>query len=204
MTMKTSSGNKKKMMRGFMCLQSVGDIKACVPASGDQHIKSVIEPMRRRMQVSDNEGRQKLLIDHHRHSATLFRISDERSKSNIITADDQYRRRSVSLPLTSSEHVVSLVENKTHADGADYHRHKLEDTNNNTSNLASFQVVVLRVSLHCQGCAGKLKKHLSKMEGVTSFSIDLETKRVTVMGHVSPTGVLESISKVKRAEFWVC
>ncbi|MCD7447815.1 hypothetical protein HAX54_035292 [Datura stramonium] len=66
----------------------------------------------------------------------------------------------------------------------------------------SFQVVVMRVSLHCQGCAGKVKKHLSKMEGVTSFSIELDSQRVTVMGHVSPVGVLESISKVKRAEFW--
>ncbi|KAI3978489.1 hypothetical protein MKX01_015664 [Papaver californicum] len=69
-------------------------------------------------------------------------------------------------------------------------------------NPSSFQVVVMRVSIHCQGCAGKVKKHLSEMEGVTSFSIDLETKRVTVMGHVSPVGVLESISKVKKAEFW--
>ncbi|KAK6135380.1 hypothetical protein DH2020_030891 [Rehmannia glutinosa] len=67
-----------------------------------------------------------------------------------------------------------------------------------------FQVVVMRVSIHCQGCAGKVKKHLSRMEGVTSFSIDLESKRVTVMGHVSPSGVLESISKVKKAEFWPC
>ncbi|KAM1734820.1 hypothetical protein ACFX11_020241 [Malus domestica] len=63
-----------------------------------------------------------------------------------------------------------------------------------------FQVVVMRVSIHCQGCAGKLKKHLSKMEGVTSFSIDLETKMVTVRGHVSAVGVVESISKVKKAE----
>ncbi|TYH94055.1 hypothetical protein ES332_A12G014800v1 [Gossypium tomentosum] len=67
-----------------------------------------------------------------------------------------------------------------------------------------FQVVVMRVALHCQGCAGKVKKHLSKMEGVTSFSIELESKRVTMMGHVSPVGVLESISKVKKAEFWPC
>lgn len=67
-----------------------------------------------------------------------------------------------------------------------------------------FQVVVMRVSLHCQGCAGKVKKHLSKMEGVTSFSIDLESKRVTVRGHISPNGVLESLSKVKRAELWPC
>ncbi|KAI3675860.1 hypothetical protein L1987_85456 [Smallanthus sonchifolius] len=61
-----------------------------------------------------------------------------------------------------------------------------------------FQVVEMRVSLHCQGCAGKVKKHLSKMEGVTSFSIDLETKRVTVMGHVSPVAVLESMSKSRK------
>lgn len=39
--------------------------------------------------------------------------------------------------------------------------------------------------------------------GVTSFSIDLESKKVTVMGHVSPEGVLESISKVKKAELIV-
>lgn len=45
---------------------------------------------------------------------------------------------------------------------------------------------------------------LSLILGVTSFSIDVETKRVTVMGHVSPVGVLESISKVKKAEFWPC
>ncbi|GMI78739.1 hypothetical protein HRI_001543200 [Hibiscus trionum] len=67
-----------------------------------------------------------------------------------------------------------------------------------------FQVVVMRVALHCQGCAGRVKKHLSRMEGVTSFSIELESKKVTVMGHISPVGVLESISKVKRAEFWPC
>uniref|UniRef100_A0A452Z9H0 HMA domain-containing protein n=1 Tax=Aegilops tauschii subsp. strangulata TaxID=200361 RepID=A0A452Z9H0_AEGTS len=62
------------------------------------------------------------------------------------------------------------------------------------------QVVVMKVAIHCQGCAGKVRKHISKMEGVTSFSIDLESKKVTVMGHVSPAGVLESVSKVKKAE----
>ncbi|KAL9321415.1 hypothetical protein ACSQ67_013254 [Phaseolus vulgaris] len=67
-----------------------------------------------------------------------------------------------------------------------------------------FQVVVMRVAIHCEGCAGKVKKHLSKMEGVTSFSVDVESKRVTVMGYISPVGVLQSISKVKRAEFWTC
>ncbi|OIW13626.1 hypothetical protein TanjilG_07968 [Lupinus angustifolius] len=64
-----------------------------------------------------------------------------------------------------------------------------------------FQVVVMRVAIHCQGCADKVKKHLSKMEGVTSFSIDVESKRVTVMGHISPVVVLESISKSQNLQF---
>ena len=29
-----------------------------------------------------------------------------------------------------------------------------------------FQVVVLRVSLHCRGCEGKLRKHISRMAGM--------------------------------------
>ncbi|KAF5744646.1 putative Chloroplast-targeted copper chaperone protein [Tripterygium wilfordii] len=64
------------------------------------------------------------------------------------------------------------------------------------------QVVVLRVSIHCKGCEGKVRKHISKMEGVTSFSIDLATKKVTVIGDVTPLGVLESISRVKNAQLW--
>lgn len=64
------------------------------------------------------------------------------------------------------------------------------------------QVVVLKVSLHCKGCAGKVKKHISKMEGVSSFQIDIATKKVTVVGDVTPLGVLNSVSKIKAAQFW--
>ncbi|KAF7120542.1 hypothetical protein RHSIM_Rhsim13G0087800 [Rhododendron simsii] len=39
-------------------------------------------------------------------------------------------------------------------------------------------------------------------EGVTSFHIDLATKKVTVIGDVTPLGVLTSISRVKNAQFW--
>ncbi|KAL5221306.1 hypothetical protein ABZP36_026019 [Zizania latifolia] len=64
------------------------------------------------------------------------------------------------------------------------------------------QVVVLRVSLHCKGCAGKVKKHISRMEGVTSMDIDIATKKVTVVGDVTPLAVLTTVSKVKPAQFW--
>uniref|UniRef100_A0A6N2MQ15 HMA domain-containing protein n=1 Tax=Salix viminalis TaxID=40686 RepID=A0A6N2MQ15_SALVM len=64
------------------------------------------------------------------------------------------------------------------------------------------QVVVLRVSLHCKGCEGKVRKHLSRMEGVASFTIDYAAKKVTIVGDVTPSGVLASVSKIKSAQFW--
>ncbi|XP_057467518.1 heavy metal-associated isoprenylated plant protein 7-like [Actinidia eriantha] len=64
------------------------------------------------------------------------------------------------------------------------------------------KMVVLRVSMHCKGCARKVEKHISKMEGVSSYQVDLETKMVVVTGDVVPFEVLESVSKVKSAELW--
>ncbi|XAR68996.1 hypothetical protein NMG60_11000427 [Bertholletia excelsa] len=71
-----------------------------------------------------------------------------------------------------------------------------------TSSRSPNQVVVLRVSLHCKGCEGKVRKHISRMQGVTSFNIDFAAKKVTVVGDVTPLGVLASISKVKNAQLW--
>ncbi|CAL0299547.1 unnamed protein product [Lupinus luteus] len=71
-----------------------------------------------------------------------------------------------------------------------------------SSGSSDQQVVELRVSLHCKGCEGKVRKHLSRMKGVTSFNIDFKAKKVTVVGDVTPLSVLASISKVKNAQFW--
>ncbi|KAF3553561.1 hypothetical protein F2Q69_00017544 [Brassica cretica] len=97
-----------------------------------------------------------------------------------------------------------------------------------TSGGGSDQVVVLKVSLHCRGCEAKVRKHLSRMQaglvrhlkpvmdatirartneidsfvGVTSFNIDFAAKKVTVTGDITPLGILDSISKVKNAQFW--
>ncbi|RWR77499.1 protein SODIUM POTASSIUM ROOT DEFECTIVE 2-like protein [Cinnamomum micranthum f. kanehirae] len=64
------------------------------------------------------------------------------------------------------------------------------------------KMVVLRVSMHCNGCARKVEKHISRMDGVTSFEVDLESKKVIVIGDILPFEVLESVSKVKNAELW--
>ncbi|KAL1195833.1 Protein SODIUM POTASSIUM ROOT DEFECTIVE 3 [Cardamine amara subsp. amara] len=78
------------------------------------------------------------------------------------------------------------------------------DEKKKTTSSGSDQVVVLRVSLHChcRGCQGKVKKHLSKMQGVTSFNIDFASKKVTVTGDITPLQVLGCLSKVKNAQFW--
>ncbi|KAK4272942.1 hypothetical protein QN277_021428 [Acacia crassicarpa] len=80
----------------------------------------------------------------------------------------------------------------------------LQDESNTASkpSATSDQVVVLRVSLHCKGCVGKVRKHLSRMDGVSSFSIDLAAQKVTIVGDVTPLNVLASVSKVKNAQFW--
>ncbi|XP_047318925.1 protein SODIUM POTASSIUM ROOT DEFECTIVE 2-like [Impatiens glandulifera] len=64
------------------------------------------------------------------------------------------------------------------------------------------QVVELMVSIHCKGCEGKVRRHISRLEGVTSVNIDLASKKVTVVGDVTPLQVLTSISRVKTAQFW--
>lgn len=38
--------------------------------------------------------------------------------------------------------------------------------------------------------------------GVTSFSIDMESKKVTVRGDITPLGILSSVSRVKYAQLW--
>ncbi|ESW34678.1 hypothetical protein PHAVU_001G171400 [Phaseolus vulgaris] len=82
------------------------------------------------------------------------------------------------------------------------HSSKPSSSSSLPKSASSDQVVVLRVSLHCKGCEGKVRKHLSRMRGVTSFNIDFAAKKVTVVGDVTPLSVLASISKVKTAQFW--
>ncbi|CAM0145262.1 unnamed protein product [Urochloa decumbens] len=85
---------------------------------------------------------------------------------------------------------------------------KLTDFVDGAANTLAFHLepktVELKVSMHCYGCAKKVQKHISKMDGVTSFEVDLEKKKVVVIGDITPYEVLESVSKVmKFAELWV-
>ncbi|XP_047312292.1 protein SODIUM POTASSIUM ROOT DEFECTIVE 3-like [Impatiens glandulifera] len=120
------------------------------------------------------------------NSAKYFDLLDESTKKTELL-----RRQDHDL-LMQSRHSISL-------DGSPY------PTTSYTARCSrknQQQVVELRVSIHCKGCEGKVRKHISKMEGVTSVNIDLALKKVTVVGDVTPLGVLASISQVKSAQLW--
>ncbi|KAH9686172.1 HMA domain-containing protein [Citrus sinensis] len=182
-------------VRGLMCQSTAAATAVCMP---NDSASSVIVPRSRRPPADDHYRNTPIDDDHTR----LIKYSKLIDNSHHPPSSN-YKRSLHFVPSTSS------IKRQAQDDIHSHHDPKPKPNPKSMPLIklplaSSGQVVVMRVSLHCQGCAGKLKKHLSKMEGVTSFSIDLETKRVTVMGHISPTGVLESISKVKRAEFWPC
>ncbi|XP_021750926.1 heavy metal-associated isoprenylated plant protein 3-like isoform X2 [Chenopodium quinoa] len=178
------SKSKVRMGRGFMCQSSASTAVGCMP----DDMRSVIVPCK------SNNGRIG-------NSARYSRLVDDSSEKERLLVKGSKRRENL-LPLNDRNKVKAKGDHKSSVSDQQRKAKSLQNCSSGATHL--YQVVVLRVSLHCQGCAGKVKKHLSKMEGVTSFNIDLETKRVTVMGNLSPTRVLENISKIKRAELWTC
>ncbi|MCH1933186.1 heavy-metal-associated domain-containing protein, partial [Shewanella sp. A25] len=60
------------------------------------------------------------------------------------------------------------------------------------------ETVVLKVGMSCQGCAGAVRRVLTKMEGVETFDIDMEQQKVTVKGNVKPEDVFQTVSKTGK------
>lgn len=57
----------------------------------------------------------------------------------------------------------------------------------------------LKVDMMCEGCVGAVKRILGKMEGVESFDVTLDTKKVTVTGSIEPSAVIEKLNKAGKA-----
>ncbi|XP_073135030.1 heavy metal-associated isoprenylated plant protein 8-like [Henckelia pumila] len=55
--------------------------------------------------------------------------------------------------------------------------------------------VVLKIYLHCEGCAKEVKHCIHKMEGVRSVVPDIEKNMVTVKGSMDPQKLVEFINK---------
>ncbi|KAF7823552.1 protein SODIUM POTASSIUM ROOT DEFECTIVE 2 [Senna tora] len=160
--------------------------KTRVPCSSSLHVPSNPRPY----------------FQKHRKSSAEKENDAVRRKSCVELNElysSEYRTGSSRRHLLGDAPFVDWVSRPQSHDNRDGHSPVLESS---SSVRSRSQVVVLRVSLHCKGCAAKVRKHISKMEGVTSFSIDIETKKVTIMGDVTPLSVLNSVSKVKIANLW--
>ncbi|XP_065848738.1 protein SODIUM POTASSIUM ROOT DEFECTIVE 1-like isoform X2 [Euphorbia lathyris] len=135
-------------MKGFMChpaestvVCTVGDARSViVPRKFDRSSTSMTD---------DHNSRLKLMS-----SVRYSKLVD----SPLILPN--YNKRSSS----SSSSSMKKKEGKNQISNRPKPSRKPPPLPSSSSTDQVFQVVVMRVSIHCQGCAGKLKKHLSKME----------------------------------------
>lgn len=64
-------------------------------------------------------------------------------------------------------------------------------------------IVEMEVHMDCNGCERKIRKALSKLEGVETIDIEIQKKKVTVTGYADQMTVLNAVrSTGKKAEFW--
>ncbi|KAK4348487.1 hypothetical protein RND71_031242 [Anisodus tanguticus] len=59
--------------------------------------------------------------------------------------------------------------------------------------------IVLKLDLHCEGCAKKVKRSIRHFEGVEEVKADCESGKLTVKGNVDPTWLKDKVaSKTKK------
>ncbi|KAG6491330.1 heavy metal-associated isoprenylated plant protein 35-like [Zingiber officinale] len=59
----------------------------------------------------------------------------------------------------------------------------------------NFKTLVLKVSIHCEGCKRKVSKILSKIEGVESVDIDTRQNKVSIKSLVDAQTVIQKLKK---------
>ncbi|KAK7332069.1 hypothetical protein VNO80_28816 [Phaseolus coccineus] len=60
------------------------------------------------------------------------------------------------------------------------------------------KTVVLKMSMHCEGCVRDVKEKIEKIEGVDSVEVDKENSRVTVKGTMEGAKLVEAMKKKLR------
>ncbi|KVH99986.1 Heavy metal-associated domain, HMA [Cynara cardunculus var. scolymus] len=75
---------------------------------------------------------------------------------------------------------------------------KLEDGGGAKKADAGSLTVVLKLDLHCDGCAKKVKKSIRHFEGVESVNADIAGNKLTITGKVDPTSVKERVEHKTR------
>ncbi|KAG7634702.1 Heavy metal-associated domain superfamily [Arabidopsis suecica] len=67
----------------------------------------------------------------------------------------------------------------------------------------ALSIVELLVDMDCQGCEKKVRRAISKLDGVDTVEIDVDRQKVTVTGYVDREEVLKMVKRTGRtAEYW--
>ncbi|XP_065868932.1 heavy metal-associated isoprenylated plant protein 3-like [Euphorbia lathyris] len=90
----------------------------------------------------------------------------------------------------SNEEDKEVEKKKEGGEGGDK---KKEGKNNNGSS------VVLKIEMHCDGCASKVSKLARSFQGVESVKVDSESNKLTVVGKVDPSQIRDFLhQKTKK------
>ncbi|KAM7258976.1 hypothetical protein ACFE04_014717 [Oxalis oulophora] len=67
----------------------------------------------------------------------------------------------------------------------------------------AMSIVELLVHMDCDGCEKRVRRAISKIEGVDCLEIDMEKQKVTVTGYIDRRKVLKVARRTgRRAEYW--
>ncbi|XP_030927160.1 heavy metal-associated isoprenylated plant protein 45 [Quercus lobata] len=67
----------------------------------------------------------------------------------------------------------------------------------------AMSIVELMVHMDCEGCEKRIRRAISKIEGVDSLEIDMDQQKVTVTGCIDERKVLKVVRRTgRRAELW--
>ncbi|CAL5356687.1 unnamed protein product [Camellia sinensis] len=67
----------------------------------------------------------------------------------------------------------------------------------------AMSIVELLVHMDCDGCEKRVRKAITKLDGVDSLDIDMDKQKVTVTGYVDQRRVLKVVRRTgRKAEFW--
>ncbi|KAJ3706876.1 hypothetical protein LUZ61_010581 [Rhynchospora tenuis] len=67
----------------------------------------------------------------------------------------------------------------------------------------AMSIVELNVHMDCDGCQKRIRKAITKLDGVNDVEIDMDKQKVTVTGYVDQKKVLRAVRRTgRKAEYW--
>ncbi|XP_028556352.1 copper transport protein ATX1 isoform X1 [Dendrobium catenatum] len=71
------------------------------------------------------------------------------------------------------------------------------------NSVKCYELVELKVGMHCQECIKAIKKAIKKIEDIETYRVDAELNKITVTGNVTAEEVVKVLQKIgKTATSW--